>query len=94
MGINPYMSIGGYTIVFDYWKIKVITKEKIDVWEWIIMIPKGLVQFILSQQLPSPLEVTILTLNEEVWGLIDSIGFSPDEKSWFLLCKNLYYITK
>ena len=94
VGINPYMSAGWFTIVFDHWKIKIITKEKIDIWEWVIMLPKSLVQFILSQSLPSPLEITILSLNDEVWGLIDAIGFSPDEKSWFLTCKNLYYITK
>lgn len=92
--INPYMSAGWFTVVFDHWKIKVITKERLDIWDGIIMIPKSLVQFILSQSLPSPLEINVLLLDEEVWWIIDAIGFSPDERQWFLTCKNLYYITK
>lgn len=94
MWINPYMSVNGYTIVFDHWKVKIITKEKIDIWDWTVMLPKSLIQFILNQQLPSPLEVSVLLLNEEVWGLIDAICYSPDEKIGFLTLKGLRYLSK
>lgn len=88
------MSAGWFTVVFDRWKLKVITKEKIDIWSWIIMLPKSLIQFILSNDLTSPLKISVLLLDEEVGGLVDAIGFSPDERAWFLTCKNLYYITR
>lgn len=94
MGINPYMSVNGYTVVYDRWKIRIITKEKLDVWDWTILLPKTLIQFILDQQLPSPLEVSVLLTNEEVWGLIDAICYSPDEKVGFLTCKALHYLSK
>ena len=94
MGINPYMSVNGYTIVYDHGKIRIITKDKIDVWDWTILLPKTLIQFILDQQLPSPLEVSVLLTNEEVWGLIDAICYSPDEKVGFLTLKNLRYLSK
>lgn len=94
MGINPYMSVNGYTVVYDRWKIRIITKDKIDVWDWTILLPKTLIQFILEQQLPSPLEVSVLLTNEEVWGLIDAICYSPDEKTGFLTLKQLRYLSK
>lgn len=94
MWINPYLSTNGYTVVFDHWKVKIITKDKIDIWEWVIKLPKTLIQFILEQQLPSPLEVSVLLTSEEVWWLIDAICYSPDEKIGFLTLKNLYYISK
>ena len=82
------MSVNGYTIVFDHWKVKIITKEKIDIRDWTVMLPKSLIQ------LPSPLEVSVLLLNEEVWGLIDAICYSPDEKIGFLTLKGLRYLSK
>lgn len=88
------MSVNGFTVVYDHWKIKIITKEKIDIREWILMLPKSLIQFILDQQLPSPLEISVLLLNEEVWWLIDAICYSPDEKSGFLTLKKLRYLSK
>lgn len=92
--MNPYKSVAGYTVVYQAGKIKIITKEKIDVWDWTILLPKTLIQFILEQQLPSPLEMSVLLSNEEVWGFIDAICYSPDEKIGFLTLKNLYYISK
>lgn len=92
--LNPYMSIGGYTVVYDHWKIKIITKEKIDIWEGIIKLPKSLIIFLLQQQLSAPQEITVLLTNEEVGWLIDAICYSPDEKVWFLTLKNLYYLSK
>ena len=92
--INPYMTVNGYTVVYNSGKFKVITKDKIDIREWIVKLPKSLIQFILDQQLPSPLEVSVLLLNEEVWWLIDAICYSPDEKIGFLTLKWLYYISK
>jgi hypothetical protein len=94
MGLNPYKAVNGYTVVYDHWTIKIITKEKLDVMEWIIFLPKTLIQFILEFDLASPLKATVLSLNEEVWCNIDAICFSPDEKRGFLTLKNLYYMTK
>lgn len=94
MGISPYKSVNGYTVVYNHWTIKIITKDKIDVMEWVVYLPKLLIQFILENDLPSPLKASVLSLNEEVGCLIDAICFSPDEKIGFLTLKNLYYITK
>lgn len=94
MGISPYKAVNGYTVVYDHWTIRVITKNKIDIWEWVVYLPKTLIQFILEQDLPSPLEASVVTLNEEVGCNVDAICFSPDEKTGFLTLKNLYYITK
>lgn len=94
MGINPYKSVNGYTVVYNHWTIKIITKDKLDVMEGVIYLPKSLVIFILEQDLPSPLKASVLSLNEEVWCNVDAICFSPDEKTGFLTLKNLYYITK
>lgn len=94
MGINPYKSVNGYTVVYNHWAIKIITKDKIDVMEWVVYLPKSLIQFILEQDIPSPLKASVLSLNEEVGCLVDAIAFSPDEKVGFLTLKNLYYITK
>ena len=94
MWINPYKSVNGYTVVYNHWAIKIITKDKIDVMEWVVYLPKLLIQFILENDLPSPLKASVLSLNEEVGCLIDAICFSPDEKIGFLTLKNLYYITK
>lgn len=91
------MSACGFTVVFDHGKIKVITKEKFDIWDWTIMLPKTLIQFILSNDLPSPLEISVLLLDEEVWWIVDAICYSPDEKVGFLTLKNLHslcHITK
>lgn len=94
MGISPYKSVNGYTVVYNHWTIKIITRDKLDVMEWVVYLPKTLIQFILDFDLPSPLEASVLSLNEEVWCHIDAICFSPDEKIGFLTLKNLYYITK
>ena len=94
MGICPYKSINGCSVVYDRWTIKIIIKEKVDVWEWVVYLPKWLIQFILEQDLPSPLKASILSVNEEVGCIVDAICFSPDEKTGFLTIKNLYYITK
>ena len=94
MGINPYKSVNGYTVVYDHGAIKIITKDKIDVMEWVVYLPKSLIQFILEFDIPSPLKASVLSLNEEVGCLVDAIAFSPDEKTGFLTLKNLYYITK
>lgn len=88
------MSAGWFTVVFDHWKIRLITKEKIDIWDWTIMLPKSLIQFILSNDLASPLKISVLLLDEEVWWIVDAICYSPDEKVGFLTLKNLYYISK
>ena len=92
--MNPYKSVGGYTVVYNHLTIKIITKEKIDVMDGTILLPKSLITFILEQDLPAPLKATILLLNEEVGCEIDAICFSPDEKSGFLTLRNLYYMTK
>ena len=92
--MNPYKSVGGYTVVYNHWAIKIITKESIDVMDGTILLPKSLITFILEQDLPAPLEASILSLNEEVGCLIDAICYSPDEKTGFLTLKNMYYITK
>lgn len=94
MGICPYKSINGCSVVYDRGTIKIIIKEKIDVWEWVVYLPKWLIQFILEQDLLSPLKASILSVNEEVGCIVDAICFSPDEKTGFLTLKNLYYITK
>lgn len=94
IGINPYKTANGYTIVYDNWTIKIITRHKIDAMDWVIYLPKTLIQFILEQNLPSPLKASILCPSDEVGFNIDAICFSPDEKTGFLTCKNLYYITK
>lgn len=93
MGINPYKSVNGYTVVYNHWTIKIITKDKLDVMEWVVYLPKLLIQFILEFDLTSPLKATILSLNEEVGCNIDAICYSPDEKIGFLTLKNMYYIT-
>lgn len=93
MGISPYKAVNGYTIVYDHWVIKIITRDKLDVMEWVVYLPKTLIQFILEQDLPSPLKASVVTVNEEVGCEIDAICFSPDEKTGFLTLKNLYYIT-
>ncbi len=67
---------------------------KSDVRDWVVYLPKWLIQFILEQDLPSPLKASVLSDNEEVGCVIDAICFSPDEKTGFLTLKNLYYITK
>jgi len=92
--MNPYKSVWGYTVVYNHWAIKIITKEKIDVMDGTILLPKSLIAFILDQDLLAPLKATILSLNEEVGCVIDAICFSPDEKTGFLTLKNMYYITK
>ena len=84
MGISPYKAVNGYTIVYDHWAIKIITRDKLDVMEWVVYLPKTLIQFILEQDLPSPLKASVVTVNEEV---------GCDEKTGFLTLKNLYYIT-
>lgn len=94
MGINPYKSINGYTVVYDRWTIKIITRDNLDAMEWVVYLPKWLIQFILEQDLPSPLKASVLSTNEEVWCVVDAVCFSPDEKTGFLTLKNLYYITK
>lgn len=94
MVICPYKSINGCSVVYNHWTFKIIIKEKIDVWDKIIMLPKSLIQFILEQDLPSPLKASVLSKDEEVGCIIDAICFSPDEKTGFLTLKNLYYITK
>ena len=86
--------MNGYTVVYDHWAIKIITKEKIDVMEWVVFLPKTLIQFILEFDLSSPLKASVLSLNDEVGCDIDAVCFSPDEKRGFLTLKNLYYITK
>ena len=94
MGINPYKSVNGYTVVYNRWTIKIITKDILDVMEWVVYLPKSLIQFILEFDLTSPLKATVLSLNEEVGCLIDAICYSPDEKTGFLTLKNMYYITR
>lgn len=94
MGLNPYKSVNGYTVVYNHGAIKIITKDKLDVMDWVVFLPKSLIQFILEFDLPSPLKASVLSLNEEVGCDIDSLCYSPDEKRGFLLCKNMYYITK
>lgn len=94
MGLNPYKSVNGYTVVYNHWTIKIITKDKLDAMEWVVYLPKSLIQFILEFDLTSPLKATVLSLNEEVGCLIDAICYSPDEKTGFLTLKNMYYITK
>lgn len=95
MGLNPYKAVNGYTVVYDHWTIRIITKNKISVWDdEIIYLPKSLIIFILEQDLPSPLRASVITVNEEIGCLIDAVCFSPDEKTGFLTLKNLYYLTK
>jgi hypothetical protein len=92
--MNPYKSARWYTVVYNKWKISIITKDKIDVMDWVIFLPLELIQFILSLPIPSPLEVSVLLTDEEIWGLIDAICYSPDEQRWFLTLKNLFYISR
>lgn len=92
--MNPYKSVNGFTVVYNHWTIKIITKEKLDLMDGTIILPKTLIQFILDNELPSPLKATVLSLNEEIGCLVDAICFSPDEKAGFLTLKNMYYITK
>lgn len=92
--MNSYESAGGYTVMFQKGTVKIITKEKVDVWDGVLMLPKSLIVYILQQQLPSPLKFSVLSLNEEVGWIIDAICFSPDEKQGFLTLKGLYYLSK
>lgn len=93
--MNPYIASKGYTVTFAKWMLKIITKDKLDIMEWIVYLPIDIIQFILAQQLPSPLPATVLLYNnEEVWCLVDAICYSPDEQSGFLTLKWLHYLTK
>lgn len=93
--IKPYISCDWYTAIMEYDKVRIITRDNIDVMaEKVFYLPKKVTQFILWQSLPSPLPIIITTTQYEVKGLADAICYSPDLKIWFITCKNLYYLTK
>lgn len=93
--MNKYESSSWFSIVYSNNTVKIITKEDLDVLEDFIYLPKKLIKFILElENLPSPLPFTLTTLNQEVWWLIDMIGYSPDLQTGILFLKELYYITK
>ena len=93
--IKPYISCDWYTAIIEYNKVRIVTKENIDVMEEkVFYLPKKVTTFIMSQALPSPLPIVITTTVNEVWGVVDAICYSPDIKIGFLTLKNLYYITK
>lgn len=94
MNWYPYQTAWWVSVIYVRWEIKIVTKNEIDVWSWVIYLPKSLIQFILNQQLSSPLKASILLTEEEIGFTIDAIWYSPDEKTGFIACKNLYYITK
>lgn len=95
MSVIDYRTKWDATVIFRDWQIKVITWYNSDVMSWIIYLHKSLIQFILDKRLPSPLKIDIMILNwEEVWGVVDAIVYSPDERRWAITCKNMYYISR
>lgn len=90
----PYKNKNWYTIIFSRDTVRIITKDKIDIMERLLYLPKELIIFILEQRLPSPLKVSLLVSNEEVWWLIDAICYSPDEEIGFLTLKELHYLSR
>ena len=93
--IKPYISCDWYTAIIEYDKVRIITRENIDVMEErVFYLPKKITTFIMQQALPSPLPIVITTTQMEVGWVVDAICYSPDMKIGFLTLKNLYYITK
>lgn len=94
MSNKNYNSSQGYSIVYDWKLVRLVTKFNIDPMDWVIELPKSLVLWILEQWLPSPLPIIVTTLDEEVEGLIDAFVYSPDEKKRYLTLKHLHYILR
>ena len=94
MKIQNYNSSQWYSIVYNNEVVKLITKNKIDIMDWVIALPKQLTLWLLEQQIPSPLPIIVTTLEEEVEWLIDAFVFSPDEKKRYLTLKNLHYTVR
>lgn len=93
--INKYESSNWYSVIYSNKDIKIVTKEKIDLEDDFIYLPKKLIKFILDlENLPSPLQFTLVTINEEIWWLVDMIWYSPDLQQGILFLKNIYYITR
>lgn len=86
-----YKSSQWYSVVYDQQKLKVITKNKIDPMDWLLELPKNLILWVINQAIPSPLPITVVTLDEEVRWLVDAFVYSPDEKKRYLTLKNLAY---
>lgn len=93
--LNLYESSNWYSVIYTNDSIKIVTKDDLDLEEDFMYLPKKLIRFILElENLPSPLPFTLVTLNQEVWWLVDLVGYSPDEKQGILFLKEIYYITK
>lgn len=93
--INKYESSNWYSVIYSNKDIKIVTKEKIDLEDDFIYLPKKLIKFILDlENLPSPLQFTLVTIDEEIWWLVDMIWYSPDLQQGILFLKNIYYITR
>lgn len=93
--INKYESSNWYSVIYNNKDIKIVTKEKIDLEDDFIYLPKKLIKFILElENLPSPLQFTLVTIDEEVWWLVDMIWYSPDLQQGILFLKDIYYITR
>lgn len=93
--INKYESSNWYSVIYSNKDIKIVTKEKIDLEDDFIYLPKKLIKFILElENLPSPLQFTLVTIDEEIWWLVDMIWYSPDLQQGILFLKNIYYITR
>lgn len=93
MNSLPYLSVSWVSVIINTTTIRIVTKKRVDVMQWIIYLPKELVAFMLQHDIHSPQPFTLLDNKEEVGWLIDAICFSPDEQTGFLTVKNLYYIT-
>mgnify|MGYP006898691688 CR=1 FL=1 len=61
-----YNSSQGYSIVYDWKLVRLVTKFNIDPMDWVIELPKALVLWILEQWLPSPLPIIVTTLDDTV----------------------------
>ncbi len=93
--INKYESSNWYSVIYSNKDIKIVTKEKIDLEDDFIYLPKKLIKFILDlENLPSPLQFTLVTIDEEIWWLVDMVWYSPDLQQGILFLKNIYYITR
>ena len=93
--ISKYESSSWYSVIYNIDSIKIITKEDINLDEDFMYLPKKLISFILEQEnLPSPLPFTLVTLDKEIWWLVDMVWYSPDLESGILFFKEVYFITR
>ena len=86
------MSQSGLSVVM--WKegIRVIAKNNFDITEWVLNLPKELIVFILSNDVPQLISI-MNRKGEEIGWTIDAICYSPVEGG-FITYKNIFRISK